>query len=267
MEGNKNSLGSERKNIYIEVNIDINIDKDSDKSHQSQLYKIGLNQLIRDLENANLQIKDLKDLNKSLVKTKENLIKENNDLKKEIQIYKDEQNKKNNPKNLAVNKINLIIINRDETKEKLKEENKRLKEENKRLKEEIHEKNRKIETIEFFKNEALRQIIVINANRFLTNENPKSKQILKTLQKHNPNLYFDNEANQKEEEKSEEKKSEEEKPEEEKSEEESMRGNPVDNYISSKNNEAKNQNNNIDDLKTEDDTANLKHIDFNEQHI
>ena len=267
MEGNKNSLGSERKNIYIEANIDINIGKDSDKNHQSQLHKTGLNQLIREWENAKLQNKDLKDLNKSLVKTKENLIKENNDLKKEIQIYKDEQNKKNNPKNLAVNKINLIIINRDETKEKLKEENKRLKEENKRLKEEIHEKNRKIETIEFFKNEALRQIIVINANRFLTNENPKSKQILKTLQKHNPNLYFDNEANQKEEEKSEEKKSEEEKPEEEKSEEESMRGNPVDNYISSKNNEAKNQNNNIDDLKTEDDTANLKHIDFNEQHI
>ena len=260
MEGNKNSLGSERKNIYIEANIDINIGNDSDKSHQSQLYKIGLNQLIRDLENAKLQIKDLKDLNKSLVKTKENLIKENNDLKKEIQIYKDEQDKKNNPKNLAVNEINLIIINRDETKEKLKEENKR-------LKEEIHEKNRKIETIEFFKNEALRQIIVISANRFLRNESPESKQILKTLQKHNPNLYFDNEANQKEEEKSEEKKSEEEKPEEEKSEEESMRGNPVDNYISSKNNEAKNQNNNIDDLKTEDDTANLKHIDFNEQHI
>ena len=253
MKANKNSVGSERKNIYREANIDINIGKDSDKNHQSQLHKMGLNQLIKEFLNEKFKVKDFKDLNKSL--------------KKEIQIYKDEQNKKNNPKNLAVNEINLIIINRDETKEKLKEENKRLKEENKRLKEEIHEKNRKIETIEFFKNEALRQIIVINANRFLTNENPKSKQILKTLQKHNPNLYFDNEANQKEEEKSEEKKSEEEKPEEEKSEEESMRGNPVDNYISSKNNEAKNQNNNIDDLKTEDDTANLKHIDFNEQHI
>ena len=70
MEGNKNSLGSERKNIYIEANIDINIGKDSDKSHQSQLHKTGLNQLIRELENTKLQNKDLKDLNKSLVKTK-----------------------------------------------------------------------------------------------------------------------------------------------------------------------------------------------------
>jgi hypothetical protein len=253
MKANKNSVGSERKNIYREANIDINIDKDSDKSPQSKLHKIALNQLIKEFLNEKFKAKDFKDLNKSL--------------KKEIQIYKDEQNKKYNQKNLPVNGINLIIINKDETIEKLKEENKRLKEENKRLKEEIHEKNRKIETIEFFKNEALRQIIVINANRFLRNESPESKKILKTLQEHNPNLYFDNEANQKEEEKSEEKKSEEEKPEEEKSEEESMRGNPVDNYISSKNNEAKNQNNNIDDLKTEDDTANLKHIDFNEQHI
>ena len=260
MEKNKNSLGSERKNIYIEANIDINIGKDSDKNHQSQLHKTGLNQLIREWENAKLQNKDLKDLNKSLVKTKENLIKENNDLKKEIQIYKDEQNKKNNPKNLAVNEINLIIINRDETKEKLKEENKR-------LKEEIDEENYKIKKLEEINNDVLRQFVAINANKRLRNGTDESKQLLENLQKLDPKLCFDDNENQKEEEKSEEEKSEEEKSEEEKSEEESMKGNSVDHYISSKNTEAKNQNNNVDDLKTEDDTANLKRIDINEQHI
>ena len=248
MKANKNSVGSERKTIYREANIDINIDKDSDKSPQSILHKIGLNQLIKELENAQFQIKDLKDLNKSL--------------KKEIQIYKDEQNKKYNQKNLPVNGINLIIINKDETIEKLKEENKRLKEENKRLKEEIDEENYKIKKLEEINNDVLRQFVAINANKRLRNGTDESKQLLENLQKLDPKLCFDDNENQKEEEKSEEEKSE-----EEKSEEESMKGNSVDHYISSKNTEAKNQNNNVDDLKTEDDTANLKRIDINEQHI
>ena len=253
MKANKNSVGSERKNIYREANIDINIDKDSDKSPQSKLYKIALNQLIRDYENEKFKVKDFKDLNKSL--------------KKEIQIYKDEQNKKYNQKNLPVNGINLIIINKDETIEKLKEENKRLKEENKRLKEEIYEENYKIKKLEEINNDILRQFVAINANKRLRNGTDESKQLLENLQKLDPKLCFDDNENQKEEEKSDEEKSEEEKSEEEKSEEESMKGNSVDHYISSKNTEAKNQNNNVDDLKTEDDTANLKRIDINEQHI
>ncbi len=246
MKANKNSVGSERKNINREANIDINIDKDSDKSPQSILHKIALNKLIRDFQNEKLQVKDLKDHNKSL--------------KKEIQIYKDEQNKKYNQKNLPVNGINLIIINKDETIEKLKEENKR-------LKEEIDEENYKIKKLEEINNDVLRQFVAINANKRLRNGTDESKQLLENLQKLDPKLCFDDNENQKEEEKSEEEKSEEEKSEEEKSEEESMKGNSVDHYISSKNTEAKNQNNNVDDLKTEDDTANLKRIDINEQHI
>ena len=253
MKANKNSVGSETKNIYREANIDINIDKDSDKSPQSKLHKIALNQLIKEFLNEKFKVKDFKDLNKSL--------------KKEIQIYKDEQNKKYNQKNLPVNGINLIIIDKDETIEKLKEENKRLKEENKRLKEEIDEENYKIKKLEEINNDVLRQFVAINANKRLRNGTDESKQLLENLQKLDPKLCFDDNENQKEEEKSEEEKSEEEKSEEEKSEEESMKGNSVDHYISSKNTEAKNQNNNVDDLKTEDDTANLKRIDINEQHI
>ena len=93
MEINKNRIGSKIKNIYIESNIDINCNEDSANSHQGKLDKIGLKKLIKDFEEAKLQVKDLKERIKYLVKTKDKLALENTKLKEEIQKYKYEKKK------------------------------------------------------------------------------------------------------------------------------------------------------------------------------
>jgi hypothetical protein len=224
--------------------------------------------------NLKLKIKNLSDLQspnltfRGFPTLKINSIKKPNlsgkyHLNKSVKRNSISSNDKNN-KIEKLNNENQILRKKIEL---LEEENKRLKEENKRLREEIDEENYKIKKLEEINNDVLRQFVAINANKRLRNGTDESKQLLENLQKLDPKLCFDDNENQKEEEISEEEKSEEEKSEEEKSEEESMKGNSVDHYISSKNTEAKNQNNNVDDLKTEDDTANLKRIDINEQHI
>ena len=111
MEQKKNPTGQKKKNIYIESNIDINCNEDSAKSHQAKLDKtdkIGLKELIKDLEEKN----------KYILKRKDNLAKENIDLKNELQKYKTEYNKKNNQAIQVSKEINLMIINKDETKKK-----------------------------------------------------------------------------------------------------------------------------------------------------
>ena len=67
MEPKKNPTGQKKKNIYIESNIDINCNEDSVKSHQAKLDKtdkIGLKELIKDLDKYRLLVKDLEEKNK-----------------------------------------------------------------------------------------------------------------------------------------------------------------------------------------------------------
>ena len=274
MEINKNRVGSKIKNIYIESNIDINCNEDSVKSHQAKLDKtdkIGLKELIKDLDKYRLLVKDLEEKNKYILKRKDNLAKENIDLKNELQKYKTEFNKKNNQAIQVSKEINLIIINKDETKKNLYEAIER-------LNEELKIKDKEIKFIKSIQEEATRQIMLNNINSFLKDGTKESEELLANLKKHNPNLFSDDNDDSNDN-------SEEDKNSEinENNEIEDIFMNQnfsnnnnninnnnqrtVDDYIDSKTNSANNQYNNIEDIKTEDVTEKSNHISLNNQNI
>ena len=263
-----------KKNIYIESNIDINCNEDSVKSHQAKLDKtdkIGLKELIKDLDKYRLLVKDLEEKNKYIVKRKDNLAKENIDLKNELQKYKTEYNKKNNQAIQVSKEINLMIINKDETKINLYEAIER-------LNEELKIKDKEIKFIKSIQEEATRQIMLNNINSFLKDGTKESEELLANLKKHNPNLFSDDNDDSNDN-------SEEDKNSEinEINEIEDISINQnfsnnnnninnnnqrtVDDYIDSKTNSANNQYNNIEDIKTEDVTEKSNHISLNNQNI
>ena len=276
MEANKNPTCSKIKNIYIESNIDINCKEDSAKSYKINSDKIGLKQLIKDYDKTRLEDKDLKEINKYLVKTKDKLALENIKLKEEIQKYKDEQIKKNNQIIQPSKEINLIIINKDETKKNLYEAIER-------LNEELKLKDKEIKFIKSIKDEALRQIIMNNVNLVLKDGKKESEEILTNLKKHNPKLYpndDDNDDNDDKDNNQEEDRNSENIEVEDISMNQNLLNNnnnfnnninnnesPVDRYIASKNNLANNQYNNIEDFKTQDVTENSRPVPFNNQTI
>ena len=272
MEPKKNPTGQKKKNIYIESNIDINCNEDSAKSHQAKLDKtdkIGLKELIKDLDKYRLLVKDLEEKNKYILKRKDNLAKENIDLKNELQKYKTEYNKKNNQAIQVSKEIDLIIINKDETKKNLYEVIER-------LNEELKIKDKEIKFIKSIQEEATRQIMLNNINSFLKDGTKESEELLANLKKHNPNLFSDDNDDSNDN-------SEEDKNSEinENNEIEDISMNQkfsnnnninnnqrtVDDYIDSKTNSANNQYNNIEDIKTEDVTEKSNHISLNNQNI
>ena len=273
MEPKKNPTGQKKKNIYIESNIDINCNEDSVKSHQAKLDKtdkIGLKELIKDLDKYRLLVKDLEEKNKYILKRKDNLAKENIDLKNELQKYKTEFNKKNNQAIQVSKEINLIIINKNETKKNLYEAIER-------LNEELKIKDKEIKFIKSIQEEATRQIMLNNINSFLKDGTKESEELLANLKKHNPNLFSDDNDDSNDN-------SEEDKNSEinENNEIEDIFMNQnfsnnnnninnnqrtVDDYIDSKTNSANNQYNNIEDIKTEDVTEKSNHISLNNQNI
>ena len=275
MEPKKSPTGQKKKNIYIESNIDINCNEDSVKSHQAKLDKtdkIGLKELIKDLDKYRLLVKDLEEKNKYILKRKDNLAKENIDLKNELQKYKTEYNKKNNQAIQVSKEINLIIINKNETKKNLYEAIER-------LNEELKIKDKEIKFIKSIQEEATRQIMLNNINSFLKDGTKESEELLANLKKHNPNLFSDD--NDDSNDNSEEDKNSE---NNEINEIEDIFMNQnfsnnnnnninnnkqrtVDDYIDSKTNSANNQYNNIEDIKTEDVTEKSNHISLNNQNI
>ena len=223
MESNNNFTNAKNNNTYKNCNIDINQNSSSGSipNSESNSLKFRLKYEKVKLENAKLK-EEKKELNLR-----------NEQLEKEIQMYRDIIQNYNAEKNKEKNQT---IEQSANDKNLIKPDNK-----DERLKEIIKEKDREIDKLKFVSEEALRELMKLRLQD-LKNGDEHDQEILKNILKHNPNLRDDYVP----EENNSESNELDEKPEEESN----MKFNKIDNCIHQK----MESENNIEDMKTEDNT-------------
>lgn len=221
MESNNNSTNAKNNNTYKNCNIDINQNSSSGSIPNSESYE-------------KVKLENLKKENTKLKEENKELNLRNEQLEKEIQMYRDIIQNYNAEKNKEKNQA---IEQSANDKNLIKPDNK-----DERLKEIIKEKDREIDKLKFVSEEALRELMKLRLQD-LKNGDEHDQEILKNILKHNPNLRDDyvpeennSESNEYEEPK----------------EESNMKFNKIDNCIHQK----MESENNIEDMKTEDNTQN-----------
>lgn len=225
MESNNNSTNAKNNNTYKNCNIDINQNSSSGSIPNSESNSSKY-RLIQKYEKVKLE-------NTKLQEEKKELILRNEQLEKEIQMYRDIIQNYNAEKNKEKNQA---IEQSANDKNLIKPDNK-----DERLKEIIKEKKREIHKLKFVNKEALRELMKLRLQD-LKNGDEHDQEILKNILKHNPNLrddYVQEENN-----------SESNESDEEPEEESNMKFNKIDNCIHQK----MESENNIEDMKTEDNT-------------
>jgi len=221
MESNNNSTNAKNNNTYKNCNIDINQNSSSGSIPNSESY-----------EKVKLENTNLKNENTKLKEEKKELNLRNEQLEKEIQMYRDIIQNYNAEKNKEKNQA---IEQSANDKNLIKPDNK-----DERLKEIIKEKDREIHKLKFVNKEALRELMKLRLQD-LKNGDEHDQEILKNILKHNPNLRDDYVPEENNSESNEYKELE---------EESNMKFNKIDGCVYQKTESE----NNIEDMKTEDNT-------------
>ena len=189
MESNKKYTKSKKVNVYKSCNIDINTNSNSNTNSKSKFYKIGLKQLMKELEQLKLENIKLKEQNKLLIKNNNELNLKIKQLEKEnhmpnnkfrIQFVDDFKiiNEKYNQKNFLSNEI-------------IKKNNENLLIQIMKLIEINQEQKRKIQKYKPFFEYAARNAIISNFS-LLKNGNKDKHLLLEKILLHNPNLKDNN---------------------------------------------------------------------------
>jgi hypothetical protein len=239
MEPNKNP---KKENSYKHCNIDINDSSSSGSNLNSESHSsiFKLNLAKKKLEDALLiENANYKKENEELNYTIDQLKKENQILKDKIKKY---ESAKNNEKNQAINSSQneMNLIKKDETYVELKNKIEK-------LKALLEEKIRKIEALKTICEPTTKNIIKSNL-QYLENGDEHNQEILENILKHNPNLRDDySEGN----------KSESNESDKEPEDESISLLNEIDSCISKK----MKFDNNLEDMKTEDNTQKALKMD------
>ena len=197
MESNKKYTKSKKVNVYKSCNIDINTNSNSNTNSKSKFYKIGLKQLMKELEQLKLENIKLKEQNKLLIKNNNELNLKIKQLEKENHIYKQKENHMPNNKFRIQFVDDFKIINEKYNQknflsnEIIKKNNENLLIQIMKLIEINQEQKRKIQKYKPFFEYAARNAIISNFS-LLKNGNKDKHLLLEKILLHNPNLKDNN---------------------------------------------------------------------------